>query len=563
MRRIFYPVLAALFMLGLFAPNYANAQDESVENADEKVEKEKKVRKINEDDSPDSRINWDKILRDWSIGVHGGVTMPYTDVRSYSFGRRRQPVSEYQYGFGGHITKMFGNVFGLEARYTYGKLQGFSNFNSDQNEDKQFWEIVGIEYPFYFSTNFHNASLNVYVNFSNMFMSLNRKIKSKIKDKEYRERRVSIYGRAGIGNIWYDSKLHYINLPSNLSQAQVNQANNVINKYGRGRSGKVSNIAFPFALGMKVKVNSLIDVFAEAEFTLVHNDKLDAFIIDDVTKDQYILDILNNDGIPADRVRNSLGGRNDKYLFVNAGINFKFGTLKAQKEHLEWVNPLEAYSDDNDKKVKYLLDNMYEVKDADNDGVIDELDLEANTKEGAFVDTHGVTLDSDKDGIPDHEDPEPFSSPEFPIKDGKNVYPETMTPEEIKTYVTTEISEIPEPKPAIGWTLSMIFFDLDKANIKTDMVPYLYQVAQTMKKYPDLNVNVKGFADVRNTEQYNQKLSEKRTAAAIDYIVEKYGISRDRFVPSSFGEEDLLYKNAKTESQHYINRRVEFTPANY
>ena len=53
--------------------------------------------------------------------------------------------------------------------------------------------------------------------------------------------------------------------------------------------------------------------------------------------------------------------------------------------------------------------NLYTVKDADNDGVIDELDWEPDTEEGAMVDTHGRTLDmSDGDGIPDHKDPNLF-----------------------------------------------------------------------------------------------------------------------------------------------------------
>ncbi|MCB0503179.1 MAG: OmpA family protein [Bacteroidetes bacterium] len=559
MKKIIYPVLLLIFSIGFFHPIVATAQEE--EAVTDVEVKEKKERKLSLDDSPDARINWDKVLKDWSVGLHAGVTMPYTDVRSYDWVRKVKPVNEIQYGVGANITKMMGNVFGLQGRYTYGKLQGFSNYNSDFNEDAQFWEIVGIEYPFYFSTQYHQASVNLYMNFSNMFIGLNRRIRAKIKDEPLKERRVSAYGRAGIGAMWFDSKLHYIDLPANLTQQQINQANNVINKFGYGYSGKANEMVFPFALGIKVKVNHLIDVHVEGEFTLVHDDKLDAFIIEDVSKDQYILDILNGDNIPPERVRNSLGGRYDKHLLLNAGINFKFGTLKSQNEHLEWVNPLEAYMDDNDAKVQYLLDNMYEVKDADNDGVIDELDLEPNSAPEARVNTHGVTMDSDGDGIPDHEDPEPYSTDAFPIVDGKNVYPETMTPDEIKEYVTTYVAES-APK-SIGWSLSIIFFDLDKANVKSDMIPELYKVAATMKKYPDLTVNVKGHTDIRYTDEYNQKLAEKRTEAAINYLVEKYGISKDRFIPQSFGETENLVKDAKRESEHKLNRRVEFTPANY
>jgi outer membrane protein OmpA-like peptidoglycan-associated protein len=472
--------------------------------------------------------------------------MPYTDVRSYDWFRKTKPINEYQYGFGANITKMMGGVFGLQARYTYGKVQGFSNYESEFTEDYQFWELVGVDKPFYFSTNFHAPSLNLYINFSNMFIGLNRKIRANTKEEALKERRVSAYGRAGVGAIWFDSELH-----------DVATGVKVGNQFGRGFSGEAVEVAFPFALGVKFKVTKLIDINLEGEFTFIHDDKLDALIVEDVTKDDYLLDI--ND-IPSNRVRNSLGGRYDKYLFVNAGVQFKFGTLKAQDEHIEWVNPLEAYMDDNDAKVQYLLDNMYEVKDADGDGVIDELDEEPNTPAEATVDTKGRTLDSDGDGFADYEDPEPFSSPGLEVDaDGKNVYPETWTPAEIKNYVTTTIND----NRTAGWTLSMVFFDLDRANIKSEMIPELYHVATVMKKFPDLKVNVNGYTDVRYTDDYNDKLSEKRTQAAIDFIVQRWGISADRFIPGHFGKKDNLFPNAKRESEHLLNRRVEFSPANY
>ncbi len=543
MKRSIYPVIAVILTLLMVVPFNTFAQDEegvTVTKTDEETEVDER------------RINWDKVLKDWSVGVNIGVTMPYTDVRSYDWFRKTKPVSEYQYGFGADITKMMGNVFGVQGRYMYGKLQGFSNYQSGFQEDLQFWEIVGIDDPFYFSTQFHQATLNLYVNFSNMFLGLNRRIRANIKEKELKERRVSAYARAGIGAIWFDSDLQDLETGAAVGQ-----------QFGRGFSGSVVELAFPFALGLKVKVNHLIDVHVEGEFTFVHDDKLDAFIIEDVTKDQYILDILNQEGIPPERVRNSLGGRYDKHLFVNAGINFKFGSLKSQDEHLEWVNPLEAYMDDNDAKVQYLLDNMYEVKDVDDDGVIDELDREPDSAPGAIVNTHGVTQDSDGDGFPDHEDPEPFSTAGLEIdEDGKNVYPETWTPDEIKDYVGKEIEANTKPT-AVGWALSLIFFDLDKDDIKSEMIPELYQVASAMEKYPDLIVNVKGHTDTRDTDNYNLTLSEKRTAAAIGYLVEKYGISRDRFKPGFFGEKDNLIEDAKKESEHLLNRRVEFSPANY
>jgi outer membrane protein OmpA-like peptidoglycan-associated protein len=78
---------------------------------------------------------------------------------------------------------------------------------------------------------------------------------------------------------------------------------------------------------------------------------------------------------------------------------------------------------------------------------------------------------------------------------------------------------------------------------------------------PDLKVNVAGNTDTRGSAEYNQKLSESRVNAAIKYLTEHYGISPDRFIKLPMGKSDPLVKDANSENQHLVNRRVDFTPA--
>ena len=54
------------------------------------------------------RISTDKVLKDWSITVHGGVTTPMTDIRSYDW---RRIKGEYQYGVGGLVHCYFYSVW--------------------------------------------------------------------------------------------------------------------------------------------------------------------------------------------------------------------------------------------------------------------------------------------------------------------------------------------------------------------------------------------------------------------------------------------------------------------
>lgn len=471
-------------------------------------------------------IQTDKILKNYSVTIHAGATVPFTDVRSLDFNRFQSPKSDIQYGFGGSLTRMMGNVFGLQLDYTYGRLQGASRALSSGYEDRSTWFELGFKKPFYFRSQFHQTTLNVYVNFSNMFVGTNRYIRATQENRPINERKVSVYGKVGIGFLNFDSKLY--DWATDIPVYELDPGD-FPHPYLRGKTARTTELAIPMSLGLKYKISKSFDIGLEGQYTLVHTDKLDALVIN-----------------------SRKGGRFDKWMYTNLNLTYKFGGKNTQKEHLEWINTQEAYMALTDAKFA----NLYTVKDADNDGVIDELDWEPDTEEGALVDTHGRTLDSDGDGIPDHKDPEPFSSPMLPIdENGVNVRNDGLSPAmitEIKDLIKSEVKS-----QVSGWFLSIVFFDLDKSNVRTSEIPELYTVANFMLKYPDVKMEVKGYTDVRASENYNMGLSEKRTDAVINYLVNTYGISRDRFVGTSYGKADNMFKNATKEQQHQLNRRVE------
>ena len=64
---------------------------------------------------------------------------------------------------------------------------------------------------------------------------------------------------------------------------------------------------------------------------------------------------------------------------------------------------------------KLTQSTALDFSDDDQDGVINALDQQPNTREGCPVDTRGVTLDSDNDGFVDCEDREPFSPPGYAV----------------------------------------------------------------------------------------------------------------------------------------------------
>ncbi|MEZ5052544.1 MAG: OmpA family protein [Chitinophagales bacterium] len=241
----------------------------------------------------------------------------------------------------------------------------------------------------------------------------------------------------------------------------------------------------------------------------------------------------------------------DFYHFSALTVGVNIG--KNAQQPLWEVNPMGfIYSKLNEFDIANLL------ADADDDGVVDYLDREPNTPAGTPVDTHGVSLDSDKDGCPDSEDPEPFSTPNMPIENCQNVF---VTENRVNEIIDERLKGIDLASLGGGagsnWYLPMIFFDLDKSNIRPDAVASLASVADIMKQYPKLKVEVVGYADTRASENYNLKLSENRAKAAIEYLSSK-GIDQSRFTMKYEGESNNLIPNATRESEHQMNRRVEF-----
>ena len=106
-----------------------------------------------------------------------------------------------------------------------------------------------------------------------------------------------------------------------------------------------------------------------------------------------------------------------------------------------------------------------------------------------------------------------------------------------------------------------IYFDFDKWNIRRDAAFELDNVVEAMKKYPDLKIHVVSHADCRGSAAYNQKLTEKRAKATVQYIVSK-GIDESRLTWEGKGESEPKIKcnpcNSCTEEQHQENRRSDF-----
>ena len=166
--------------------------------------------------------------------------------------------------------------------------------------------------------------------------------------------------------------------------------------------------------------------------------------------------------------------------------------------------------------------------DSDGDGVDDDMDKCPRTPAGVSVDGVGCPLDSDGDGVPDYLDQCPRT-------------PKGATVNEVGC-----------------WVCKGVEFDFDKWDIKPQYYPNLDEAVKCMEQHSSIHVEIQGHTDNIGTEEYNQRLSEKRAKAVMDYFV-KEGITQERLSAVGYGLSRPVATNETPEGRA-MNRRVQLKP---
>ncbi len=104
--------------------------------------------------------------------------------------------------------------------------------------------------------------------------------------------------------------------------------------------------------------------------------------------------------------------------------------------------------------------------------------------------------------------------------------------------------------------LNNVFFDFDKATLKSESFPELNRVVTLMTDKPTMQIEISGHTDTSGPEQYNLGLSERRAKAVMKYFSDK-GVPKDRMTVLFFGETKPTESN-ETKEGRKKNRRVEF-----
>jgi len=457
----------------------------------------------------------------WEIGVKGGISSVAGDVRSVF------PTG----GFGVHVRKALGYIFSLRAEYTWNRARGL-NWSSASGYSKN---------PAWMGAGYNPATDKVFYNYKTTIQDLSLQGVVTLNNVRFHKAKTgfNLYAFGGIGGSIYDTWVNakdasgapYKALFNGTASGTYSNRKDVKKalKAGMDKSyethaetdplqpklfGKSFKPSFQLGVGMAFKLSNKFNLAIEERFTAVKTDLLDG---QQWQENTYIQGGTVGVNVPA-QTRDF-----DSYNFFSIGLNYNIG--KKAVEPLWWANPLDyAYNEINAPRHMKLPKPV--LDDADGDGVTDQFDHEPNTPAGAPVDTHGVSRDTDGDGVPDIKDKELITPTQCQPVDADGVG--KCPPPACCTELAAKMDSMMVKKAGCGiGDLPSVSFTGRSVSLSKDAQAVLAGVAAKMRDNAACKVAVYGYGE---SSKAAQQLSWDRVNAVIKYLVEKEGISEDRFI---------------------------------
>lgn len=232
----------------------------------------------------------------------------------------------------------------------------------------------------------------------------------------------------------------------------------------------------------------------------------------------------------------------DDGLLYNMSAGFSF-YLGGNEKHIDWF--VEEKSDELKTKIQELEERLAKVEtdliDTDQDGVADYLDREQNTYSGVAVNTKGIAVDKNENGIPDEIEP--------------SLDTRYVNQSEYVKGNNTVISKKKIIKDLINDGYVNVYFQFNSTKPQLYSLEAINYLKVYMKENPTATAQLIGYADELGGAAYNSNLSEKRAKKVYDILVAS-GISASRLSHQGNGEDASVDKSSKEARQ--LVRRVTF-----
>ncbi len=144
----------------------------------------------------------------------------------------------------------------------------------------------------------------------------------------------------------------------------------------------------------------------------------------------------------------------------------------------------------------------------------------------------------------------------FALKRGyfMNEYPLESNESGAMDPVDVRLEPVEKDKPV---TLNDIYFDFNRATLRSESLDEIEKLAEFMKMNPGLVVELQAHTDNRGDPASNMELSRQRAESVCKYLI-LCGIESNRIAPVGYGETVPVIRNATSEEEHQLNRRVAF-----
>jgi OmpA-OmpF porin, OOP family len=265
------------------------------------------------------------------------------------------------------------------------------------------------------------------------------------------------------------------------------------------------------------------------------------------------LEIINNfrqhntwDGNPSKESNNLNGVMSN----MSIGISYKLG------------NPIVVVSDDELKKleaekVKGLEKRVGEIEtlmnDTDKDGVADYLDSENNSVAGVAVDSRGVMVDINRNGVPDEL--ERYFEAKYGTTDKDKISVEKNKTSQLTGFDSKEMSKIDFLEKSINDGYISVFFEVNSTKPNTLSLDGVNFILTYLNSNLKAKVDIIGYADNAGNKSKNEKLSLAR-ANSVKKILVNSGIDEARLNVISGGEAQI--NNSSSQDTRSLVRKVIF-----
>ena len=130
--------------------------------------------------------------------------------------------------------------------------------------------------------------------------------------------------------------------------------------------------------------------------------------------------------------------------------------------------------------------------------------------------------------------------------------------EEMRARLLRQLNQVLDTRDTDrGLVVSMpdVLFDPGQYTLKSAARERLARISGIVLAYPDLKLQIEGYTDSIGSDEFNQRLSEKRAATVRDYLVDN-GVSINTVFARGLGKANPIADNS-TSAGRKLNRRVE------